>query len=404
MKASESSDRYIGKVRECCNYAVRSAKSFADSSNNEHRQTGGDGEAELRSSLQADLTSFCDEVDENPFGANQKAYVVSNTLTFVFMLLSIALAIVIPILSLNSMIFIVCVALSLLALLAFFGAFNKTSKAVDDMNLFAKRKPTGERTQRVILAANIDAPYKRNVTRKKEVGLKFLCFFGLLLYLAFDVVTLLLDHDVFSMGAFDSYFSYLAYPLILFLIIPIVLARSVKTGSSFPGVTGNLIGAYTAAGVMRYMSEMNLRLEHTELCVLITSAWSTGSEGAHAFVKDYAQTLKEVDTTILVLDSLYDPESLNVTAKGRKLNKLIAQAAENGEILLTDHTPKYHKGDAKVFQKAGIPTALISTLPDEVPEFYRGEDDNTDLLNVRAVEGAIQLALETAYLKDAPKD
>ncbi|NLD30461.1 MAG: hypothetical protein GX658_08705, partial [Clostridiales bacterium] len=48
--------------------------------------------------------------------------------------------------------------------------------------------------------------------------------------------------------------------------------------------------------------------------------------------------------------------------------------------------------------------AQISSLPDEVPPFYRNENDDVDLLNpnaVHAVEGAIKVALEAAYALDA---
>lgn len=93
MKAYESSERYLGKVRECCNYAVRSAKSFVDKGDPTHRQAGGNGEVMLRETLKNDLTTFTDEVIENPFKVDQKAYVMSNMITFILMALAAALAI-----------------------------------------------------------------------------------------------------------------------------------------------------------------------------------------------------------------------------------------------------------------------------------------------------------------------
>ncbi|MBQ8063605.1 MAG: hypothetical protein IJ230_06675, partial [Clostridia bacterium] len=76
----------------------------------------------------------------------------------------------------------------------------------------------------------------------------------------------------------------------------------------------------------------------------------------------------------------------------------------NANVLVTDHEPKYHKGDFKVYNKAGLSVAQISSLPDEAPGFYRNENDDAELLNpnaVHAVEGAIKLALEAAYLIDS---
>ena len=64
MKASETFERYDGKVRECCNYAVRSSKSFMENADTNKRQPGGKAELLLREQLTSDLKEFCDEVDE----------------------------------------------------------------------------------------------------------------------------------------------------------------------------------------------------------------------------------------------------------------------------------------------------------------------------------------------------
>ncbi len=405
MKASESSERYVGKVRECCNYAVRSAKTFADSSDNAHRQPGGDGETVLRETLQQDLTAFCDEIDESTFQVKQKAYVVGNMWTFVFMILTAALGILTNFFTAQLQAILVGATLfSVLALLASFGVFGKTSKSVPGKNIYARRRPNGEVRHRVILQANLDAPYKRNISRKSEVTLKVLKVLGALLFLAFDVVYLLDATKLVALGL-PTWFSYIAYPLVLFIFVPIVLARSVSPSSSFPGVTDNLIGCYTAAGAARYLSEEKLRLENTEVSVLLTSAKSADMEGAKAFLKEYDNALKGTDTTVICLDSLYSTDSLNLMAKGRKFNKYLAQAVENADVTLTDHTPKYHDSEATLFRKKGkLDTFLLSSLPDEEPDFYRSEDDDASRLDVRTVEAAIKIALETAYLKDDPEN
>ena len=113
--------------------------------------------------------------------------------------------------------------------------------------------------------------------------------------------------------------------------------------------------------------------------------------------------LDALDTTILCFDSIYDPDALNAVTKGRKVSKLIDEAAANAGVMLTDHNPKYHKGDLKIYDKAGLSAAQISTLPDTAPAFYRSENDDAELLTpdaVHAVEGAIKVALEAAYALD----
>lgn len=401
MKASETFERYDGKVRECCNYAVRSSKSFMENADTNKRQADGKAELVLRDQLTKDLKEFCDEVDEVSFYAKQKAYITSNLLTFIFLVATAVFAILFSLV--NPYFILAALVTALLSLLAALGVFGGTSKSVEDINVFARRKASVEPAARIIFEANLDAPFKRNISRGTAALLKILTLLGVALYIAFCVVMLLVDNGTLNFG-FQDELEYLAYGLPIFVIFPLILSRTVSTGSSFPGVADNLLGAYAACGAMRYMSEQDLRLESTELCVLLTSSKEAKNAGAKAFVRDFKADLDALDTTILCFDSIYDPDSLNVVSKGRKVSKLVDEAAANAGVLLTDHNPKYHKGDLKVYDKAGLAAAQISSLPDEVPPFYRNENDDVDLLNpnaVHAVEGAIKVALEAAYALDA---
>lgn len=401
MKANETFERYDGKVRECCNYAVRSSKSFLENADVNKRQAGGKAELVLREQLTSDLKEFCDEVTEASFYAKQKAYITSNALTFLFMLATAVLAILSTIMDLR---FILgALVTSLLTLLAALGVFGGTSKSVEDFNVFATRKASGVPAARIIFEANLDAPFKRNISRGTAAFLKILTLLGCALYIVYCVVMLMVDNGALNFG-FQDELQYLAYVLPLFVIFPLVLSRTVSIGSSFPGVADNLLGAYAACGAMRYMAEQDLRLESTDLCVLLTSSKDAKNAGAKAFVKDFEKDLAALDTTILCFDSIYDPDSLNVVSKGRKVSKLIDEASANAGVLLTDHNPKYHKGNLKVYDKAGLSAAQISTLPDTAPAFYRSENDDAELLTpdaVHAVEGAIKVALEAAYALDA---
>ncbi|MBQ1663298.1 MAG: hypothetical protein II911_02340 [Clostridia bacterium] len=400
MKASETFERYDGKVRECCNYAVRSSKSFMENADTNKRQPGGKAELLLREQLTSDLKEFCDEVDEVSFYAKQKAYITSNALTFFFLLATAVFAILFTLV--NPYFILAALVTALLSLLAALGVFGGTSKSVEDINVFARRKATGAPTSRIIFEANLDAPFKRNISRGTAALLKFLTLLGVLLYIAFCVVMLLVDNGTLNFG-FQDELEYAAYVLPIFVIFPLILSRTVSIGSSFPGVADNLLGAYAACGAMRYMAEQDLRLENTELCVLLTSSKEAKNAGAKAFVRDFKADLDALDTTILCFDSIYDPDSLNAVTKGRKVSKLVDDAAANAGVMLTDHNPKYHKGNLKIYDKAGLSAAMISSLPDTPPAFYRGENDDADLLNpnaVHAVEGAIKVALEAAYALD----
>lgn len=397
MKASETSERYAGKVRECCNYAVRSSKNLVKQTDSGHRQAGGEGETELRNALKSDLSVFCDEVTENPFTFHPKSERKTDIMAFIFMTLSSVLAILAYFY--DAMLILGALVSSLFAAISFFGIFSKTGKGAKNLNLYAKLLPAGGTKHRVILQANTDAPYKRKTSPKTAAKLKVFTWVGIIVYLAFDTVLLLVESGNLNFNGQDE-IKLAAFPLALFIICPAWLSRSINMNASSPGVIDNLIGCYTACGVLRYMNEMDLRLNNTELCVLLTSGTYSGNAGAKKFLEVYPAE-QGIDTTIFCLDSLYELDCFNAQAKGRKLNRTLVQAADNAGVLLTDNEPKYHRNETAVFEKSGMDTVSVTTLPDNPPHFYRSDQDTTDYLKVPPVEAAMKFVLESSYLIDS---
>lgn len=397
MKASDSSERYAGKVRECCNYAARSAKNFIKDEKSFKRQPCGEDEAKLAGVLKEDLSGFCDTVTEETFTASQKAYILSNFLVFIFMIIAGVCAILGY--YINELIIVASLVFSVLALLAYFGAFGGTSKKLEGRNIYAVRNCTGEVKNRIIVEANLDAPFKRKLSRGAERGLKVLNLVLIILDMIFGVVALLITYGGLEFAAYD-YFIYVSFALPFFSIVPIVLSRSVIASASTPGVADNLIGCYSACGALRYMSEMNLRLENTELCVLLTGAKNAKNAGVKTFCNLHSDSSENVDTTVISLNTIYDVATMTIISDNKKADKLVLEAAEIADVKLIDSKPKYINTSAKVFKKAGIPNVTITSLTDEAPAFYGNMEDTAYNISVPAIEAAIKIVLETAYLKD----
>lgn len=400
MKASETSERYAGKVRECCNYASRSSKTFATGGNNKKRQPCGEDEKVLASNLKAQLSGFCDTVSEDTFSASRQAYVLSNLLVFIFMLLSAAAAICG--FFIDDILLIVSIILSVLALLGYFGVFGGTSKSGDEVNIFATRNCSGDVKNRIIIEANLDAPFKRTIKPKTEKLLKFLNLLSILLYLTFDIVEVLITYQKISFNM-DDKFVYLAFPLALFAFIPLILSRSVNANASFPGVSDNLIGCYTACGALRYMSEMDLRLHHTELCVLLTGGKNANLAGAKNYCKLHGSADKEINTSIISIDTVYSPDTITVISNSSNTTDILALGAKNADVQILSTKPKKitKYGSAKVFKKNGIASATITSLGEPAPEFLGTADDNADTINVKAIESVMKIILESAYAQDS---
>lgn len=403
MKAYETSERYEGKLRECCNYAARTAKNFATGENNSKRQACGPDEKVLADTLKADLTTFTDKVTEDNFTADRAAYILSNFLIFLFMILAAAAGICACMFEEYALyLLIAAVVLTFLSLLAFCGVFGGTSKNVDGKNIFAVRNASGDVKNRVILEANLDAPFKRKFSPKTTAILKTVTFFGILLYLAFDIVSLLINTETLDFKA-SAYFIYISFPLALFAFIPLFISRSVTATASFPGVVDNLVGCYTAAGTMRYMSEMDLRLDKTELCVLLTGAKNAGRAGAKTYCRLHSEEDAKLNTVVLSLDTLYDPSKLTIFSSGKTTTDAISEAATNADVQILSTKPKHIKknGSMKVFKKNKYSCATITTLEESYPAYFGTEKDTEQNINVKAIESVMKLVLETAYAIDS---
>ena len=240
MKASETFERYDGKVRECWNYAVRSSKSFMENADTNKRQADGKAELVLRDQLTKDLKEFCDEVDEVSFYAKQKAYITSNLLTFIFLVATAVFAILFSLV--NPYFILAALVTALLSLLAALGVFGGTSKSVEDINVFARRKASGEPAARIIFEANLDAPFKRNISRGTAALLKILTLLGVVLALVIGVVfgCALPPLCAHSPGFHKGYDLYNAGPAAGFLCFLIFAVLYKTLGVEAPAITADL--------------------------------------------------------------------------------------------------------------------------------------------------------------------
>lgn len=400
MKAYESSERYEGKVRECCNYAARTAKNFATSDNNTKRQPCGEDEKRLAETLKADLSNFADTVTEDRFTADQQAYILSNLLIFIFMLLSAAAGICACMFSEYALWLLIGAALfAFLAFLGFFGIFGGTSKNVEGQNLYAVRNASGDVKKRIVIEANLDAPFKRTCSPRTATIFKLVTFIGIVLYIVFDVVALLVNQGSIDFSMSDK-FIFISFPLVIFAIFPLILSRSVNANASFPGVIDNLVGCYAAAGALRYMSEMDLRLKQTEFCVLLTGAKNANHTGAKTYCKLHNDC--DAETVIISLDSLFNAETISILSNNKVSTTLLAEAATNASVDILGYEPKYIKknGSMKVFKKNKRNCATITSLGDKIPAYFGTKSDDETNINVKAIENAMKICLEAAYKFD----
>lgn len=398
MKASESNAHYTGKVRECTNYSVRGIKNLFKNPDLETRQACSDGEIEMQTFFQGELENFCDSVSTETFSTQISSHKITNTFVFVFMLLSAASMVAANFL--NEVILFASVGFSLLALASFFGLFAKFAKKKQSANIVGTRKALGVATNKIVFCANTDAPFKRRFSAGLERLFVLLTLIGIVLQLVYDVAVLGdTYYKMYELPVMQA-MPVISYILIVFVPLPLLASFAVNTHSATPGVANNLSGCFSCLGAMRYLSEFDLKLDNTDICVVLTGAKNAKNAGAKAYVKAHAEEDKKLNTLFVCVDTLKGINSLSVQSGNAKGQKLVKAAADNANVTLAQGNAKFLKSDASVFSKAGISSATVTTLGSAQPDFYQTDLDNVDNIDIKSTEAAINILLESAYLLD----
>ena len=151
---------------------------------------------------------------------------------------------------------------------------------------------------------------------------------------------------------------------------------------------------------MRYLSEFDLRLDNTDVFVVLTGAKNANFAGAKLMLM-HTQTKTKIATRCLFSGYNKDYQTLSIKSGTSKGTKSFFEATENAKHSPVKSEAKYLKGDASVFSKAGFTAPTITTLGATAPEFYGTKHDNLDNLDAKSTEAAINILLESAYLVDS---
>ncbi len=398
MKASESNAHYTGKVRECTNYAVRSIKNLFKDSDLKTRQACSKGETEMQTYFQNELEPFSDSVSVETFQVEFSSIRSTNMFVFLFMIISCATIILANFFS--YVLLFISLGASLLALFSKMGLFSKIAKKKQSANIVATRKALGVAKNKVIFCANVDAPYKRGFSKGLEKILSFLTLAGILLNITYDIVLLGDTYYNFFEVPFLDIMPIFSYILIIFVPAPLVASFALNTITGTLGVANNLSGCFSCLGAMRYLSEFDLKLDNTDVCVLLTGAKNAHNAGAKAYLKEHGEEDKALNTLVVCVDTLKGANSISIQSGSSKGQKLAKVASGNANVELANANAKYLKSDAATFAKAGIASATVTTLGAIEPDFYTSDLDNVDNIDVKATESAINILLESAYLLD----
>lgn len=174
------------------------------------------------------------------------------------------------------------------------------------------------------------------------------------------------------------------------------------------GANDNLSGCAVSMAALKALSRRDRRLDHTEVCCLITSSEECGLRGAHAFARGYAADNDGVDTVFLALDTLHDTEQLMVYTQGmngfqrnsQEAADLVRAAGARMGISLPDAGSYLGATDAEAFSRAGLKACALCGVDHTPQPYYHTRADRADSIDETCLEVCLALCVQMAQLAD----
>ncbi|MEL7609556.1 MAG: M20/M25/M40 family metallo-hydrolase [Bacillota bacterium] len=364
-----------------------------------------------------ELAKYADTVREEMFSFHPKAFMgwiipcgILNVLAVaLYWLRAFSASILIPIAG------SAFVTLSLLTFVFEFFLYRRFTDAFypkgTSVNVYASRKPRGEVRRRIIFGGHADAAYEMTYCLQNNVKRMYAVFYGsvagviyvLLLNAATLIATLALGPVPLS--GIPAALGIAAAGFVPFFIASMFF---INWSRVVDGANDNLTGCLVSLSVLREMFITGERLEHTEVCCLITGCEEEGLRGAAAFAEANKAELRGVETIFIAVETLRETGQLKVYTRGingtqknsEDAGKLLQQAGRRRGI----HLPiaGWYPGatDAEAFSREGIASCGLCGV-DHIPKtYYHTRHDNPDNMDEGCIRASLEICLETARLYD----
>ncbi|MEG1835280.1 MAG: hypothetical protein RR229_04045 [Oscillospiraceae bacterium] len=387
MKASESSQHYASKLRECTNFTVREIKKVSNDIG--AREMGSEAEKKTQDYIKGSMERVADDIKLQSFEYAPKALLSVHKIDGILMIVSAIFAIMstLNFISGSKIIFSsIAVILAVITLIIYFGEFVMQKGIIDfafkkakSDNLVFTRKASRETKKRIVFTGYTDSAYESIYTNAFLAIIDILAkvFFALLFVTEiasfFELILPIKIVLVVIQGL-----SILAFALIIFYYnfkMPII-------GSN------NLTGAFSSMAVMRYMAVNDVRFENTEVVAVALSGNTAGYKGAKALFSDLKKD--NIETLYIDVDTLADADEFSVSGNA---SDILLTAAKTADVKAFS---KKNNSGAVVAEKMGLNAACLSAV-DKKSDTYNTMNDKADKVDAKAVECGINILLETAF-------
>lgn len=377
------------------------------------RACGSEQESKAHDYINREMHTCADEVKTEPFEVHPMAFMGWVNIDCVL----VTCAIVLLNIGLSAYAFIP-VALAFFCLITEFALYKQTLdpfyKKRISHNTISTRKASGTTTRHIYIAGHIDSAYEwRPTYYAKKQGLYFVFGYGIVGLLYVTVAAIITCARGFGAAgaAMDQGARVLGYIAYGFIPSYILLFFFLGTNRCVDGANDNLTGVMSAAAVLKYMADNDIRFEHTDVTAIATGGEEAGLRGAKAFAKAHAKQIKDsgVESCFIAVDtvrdydtfSIYNRDMSGLTRDDPRIAALVKEAGRRSDIDLPYANLFLGASDAAAITQADIPAVCLAAMDPGPPQYYHTRLDTCDNLEPRSIQKGIEILINAVYLFDA---
>jgi hypothetical protein len=270
--------------------------------------------------------------------------------------------------------------------------------AKQSVNVVGIIKPSGDVTQRIILCGHTDSMY--------EWWYNYLG--GHVLFTIIVLVSLvgLLVTFICQIVLYQEYANWFAVAQLFWLPFYGALLFFTNWVRIVQGANDNLTGCMAAIGVAKYLSDNQIRFEHTEVRILTSGCEESGLRGAKAYGKqhppDNIETAFIAFDTIRQLDQMkiYNRDMTATVALDQRVCNIMQKGGQLAGLNLDFGWIYFGSTDAAAAQQAGYPSGSFVAMEFLPADFYHTRRDNIENLDPYVIGHAIDLAIGSTLIFD----
>ena len=353
----------------------------------------------------------CERADVEEFKEHPGAFYGWIYFTISFVLASIPLFFVAPLLS------VLLIVAGLFIVLAEFGVYKKLIDPVfpekTGHNVTAIKSCKGEVKRRIIFNGHPDAAWEWPVNYKLGgVGFEghaIICALGAIYYLVISIMSCV-QNGMFGVLPKESPLFKVALWGLLFVPFLVGLYWMVNYKRVVDGANDNLSGCYMGIAVMKALQDEGIDLENTEIGVVLTGSEEAGLRGAKAWCEAHKGEFDDVPTFIFSYDTIHDPKflmtnyrDLNGTVKADKdVSDLFMEAAKAANVPCKKGwvPPLGGATDSAAFAQAGFRATGVTGLNHKLEDYYHTRRDTYDNMNLDGLAGCFAASVKALEMFD----